>query len=218
MSRLGIVAISSSLLGLIGTITGASPGVLAADPTTARFLDAAQWQAAAGQDPAGQDPAGQDVEWSATSVFPGRRAPDFACASEPLPPSRSSFRNSFGDGIASGAQHITRASNAAAASRLVDAFLTNLKSCQDARYSQAGGRAQVRTLGSYGVGDGLTVVGVFYREAAEGGGKRIGSNLFAVGRDGRLITTLELELPGPKADAPVAPFTAAAKKAVAGLR
>lgn len=210
MNRLAVVAISSSVLGLIGSVTGTGPVAIAADPSGPTFLEAEQWQLV----------AGPDAEWESSPVYPGRRATDFACAAEPLPQSRSTFRNSFGSDFAGGTQHVVRQPNAAAAIGLVERYLTNLRSCQKRQFGGDGGPAQVRTLGSYrGLGDGLTVIGVFYRLPAAGPvSERVGTNLFGIGRDGRTVTTMELNVLGPKSAAPIEAFTALAKRGVSELQ
>jgi hypothetical protein len=69
------------------------------------------------------------------------------------------------------------------------------------------------------VRDGLTVVGVFYSLKRPGPfGTKHGAHLFAIGRDGRLLTTLELNVPGAPGRIPVGQFTAVAKRALAELR
>ena len=104
-----------------------------------------------------------------------------------------------------------------AAEALIATWLAGVRSCERQAYGKT---AVIRTLGTYpGVGEGLTVVGVFYTLPKPGPfGTKRGADLFAVGRDGRLVTTLELDVSGAPGRIPVGPFTAVAKRALAELR
>uniref|UniRef100_UPI00179BA472 hypothetical protein n=1 Tax=Sporichthya sp. TaxID=65475 RepID=UPI00179BA472 len=148
-----------------------------------------------------------------------RQDPAISCAAGALPADASAFRRSTAaDGRGGvGEQHVTRAASPKAADALIKAWLGGVRTCE----RQAFGRGtQVRVLGTYpGVGSGLTVVGVFYSLNSAGPfGTKRGAHLFAVGRNGRLMTTLELNVPGAPGRIPVGQFTAVAKRALAELR
>lgn len=214
MNRLGIVALGSAALGFIGSTAGAGdlPAPKAAAATAnpvgnARVIDAELWQAA----------TPRIKDWTAGPIVFARQNPAATCASAALPADRTASRHSTGT-RAAGDQHVTRMATAQAADRLVERYLDNLRACQKKAFPA--GTVQVRTLGSYpGVADGLTVVGVFYTLTGQGPlGPANGANLFAVGRDGRFVTTLELDVTGTRARIPAAQFTAVAKAALIRLR
>lgn len=207
--RLGVVAVLTAALGLAGSYAlqadelPASPANPVAD---AHVLGAEHWQVAA-------PGAGS---WQTPAIELGRQDPATSCAAGALPADASAFRRSTAR-AGTGEQHVTRAASPKAANALIDAWLAEVRTCVKQAYGRG---AQVRTLGTYpGVADGLTVVGVFYalRKPGPFGTKR-GAHLFAVGRDGRLVTTLELNVPGAPGRIPVGPFTAVAKRALAELR
>ncbi len=210
MNRLGIVALGSAALGFIGSTASISE-IAAAGPAVnpvgnARVIDADLWQAA----------APRTKDWTAGPIVFARQDPAASCASAALPADRTASRHSTGS-RAVGDQHVTRMATPAAAGRLVERYLDNLRSCQRKVY---GGSAQITTLGNYpGVADGLTVVGVFYRLKDNGPlGASTGANLFAVGQDGRFVTALELEVTGARGRIPVEQFAAVAKAALTRLR
>lgn len=193
-------------LALAPTAASAGPAGPAAPPTNVRFLDAAHWQA-------GLPGTGA---WTAGEIRPGRRSPTFYCVNEPLPVDRTSYRDSDGD-HAHGFQHVTAQPSAAAAERLVAGYVRHLRSCLTKWWDDTG-TVRIKQLGSYPrIKDGLVVIGVFHRYDKDNllFAGRAASDLFAVGRDGKLVTTLELDLWVPRKTAPVAQFTALAKT---GLR
>jgi hypothetical protein len=207
-TRLGLVAVMTAGLGLAGSY-GTAKQALApvSNPVpAAHVLGTAHWATAAPN-------AGA---WTAQGVVVGRQDPAVSCAAGTLPADGSAFRRSTARaGV--GEQHVTRAASPQAAEALITAWLAGVRSCERKAYGRG---AVIRTLGTYpGVGDGLTVVGVFYTVKKPGQfGTRRGADLFAVGRDGRLVTTLQLDVAGAPGRIPVGPFTAVAKRALAELR
>lgn len=205
-SRIGVAAVLSAGLGLAGSYgnAGASMPPLVNSLPAAHVLGAEHWQAAAPR-------AGV---WAADPTGPGLRAG--SCTAQPLPAADSAHRVSAAR-AGSGVQHVSRATSPGAGAALVDAWLAGIRTCARQAY---GRNADVRTLGTYGgVENGLTIVGVFYALRSPGPlGTTRGADLFAVGRDGRLVTTLELRVPGAPGRIPVGPFTAVAKRALAELR
>lgn len=205
-SRIGVVAVLSAGLGLAGSYGNAgAAGPARPNPLpAAHVLGAEHWQAAAPR-------AGA---WTAESTVPGLRPG--SCAAQVLPAADSAFRSSAAR-AGTGVQHVSRAASPQAGDVLVDAWLARVRACAREAY---GRNVDVRTLGTYGgVANGLTVVGVFYSLKSPGPlGTTRGADLFAVGRDGRLVTTLELNVPGAPGRIPVGSFTAVAKRALADLR
>jgi len=207
-SRLGVVAVLSAGLGLAGSYGTADPVARAAahQVPAAHVLGTQHWVTAAPN-------AGA---WTAQRVTFGRQDPAVSCAAAALPAGTTAFRRSTARaGV--GEQHVTRAASPQAADALITAWLAGVRSCERKAYGRG---AVIRTLGTYpGVGEGLTVVGVFYTLKQPGRfGTRHGADLFAVGRDGRLVTTLELDVAGAPGQIPAGPFTAVAKRALAELR
>jgi hypothetical protein len=207
--RLSVVAVMSAVLGLAGSYGLNADGVAVApvNPVAdAHVIGAEHWQVAA--------PAAGT--WLAAPTQLGRQDPGTSCAAGTLPADASAFRRSTAS-TGTGEQHVIRAGSPKAAKALIDSWLAGVRTC----VRQAYGRdAQVRALGTYpGVRDGLTVVGVFYSLKRPGPfGTKHGAHLFAIGRDGRLLTTLELNVPGAPGRIPVGQFTAVAKRALAELR
>jgi hypothetical protein len=198
--RLASVAVLSAGLGLAGSYgtTNAAPVPHENPVAAAHVLGAQHWTAAAPR-------AGT---WTAGPVRLGREDPATSCAAATLPADLSVFRRSTAPaGV--GEQHVTRTASARAADALMETWLAGVRSCE-----RAASHRDVRVLGTYPhVVGGLTVVGVFY-----GRGAARGAHLFAVGRDGRLVTTLELDVLGAPHRIPVARFTEVAKRALAELR
>lgn len=216
MTRLGVVALGTAAVGFIGSTSSVGDVAVpksaagATNPVgNARVIGADLWQAAAPRTSA----------WAAGPIVFARQDPTTTCASSALPSDRTASRRSTGTG-AVGNQHVSRLATPQAASRLVGSYLANLRRCQRQALGGDGGSVQIRTLGTYpGVSDGLTVVGVFYRLAGKGPlGPATGANLFAVGRDGRFVTALELDVSGAPGRIPVEQFTAVAKAALTRLR
>jgi hypothetical protein len=205
-SRIGMVAVLSAGLGLAGSYGNAGASVPArSNPLpAAHVLGAEHWQAAAPR--AGAWTAGP----TARGLHPG------SCTAQTLPAADSAFRSSTAR-AGTGVQHVSRAASPLAGDTLIDAWLAGVRTCARQAYGRT---ADVRTLGSYGgVANGLTVVGVFYSLTAPGPlGTTRGADLLAIGRDGRLVTTLELKVPGAPGRIPVESFTAVAKRALAELR
>ncbi len=207
--RLGVVAVLTAALGLAGSYALKADEVAAARinpvPGT-HVIGAGHWQVAA-------PGAGT---WQAAVTELGRQDPATSCAAGNLPADASAFRRSTAP-AGTGEQHVTRTASAKQANGLIDAWLAGVRTCVKQSYGRG---AQIRTLGTYpGVADGLTVVGVFYSLKSAGPfGTKHGAHLFAVGRDGRLVTTLELNVPGAPGRIPVGQFTAVAKRALAELR
>lgn len=205
-SRIGVVAVLSAGLGLAGSYGNAGASVpprINALPA-AHVLGAEHWQAVAPR-------AGG---WTADPTVPGLHTG--SCAAQTLPPADSAYRSAAAR-TGTAVQHVSQSPSPRAADALVDVWLSGVRTCARQAY---GRNADVRTLGTYGgVADGLTVVGVFYALRSAGPlGTTRGADLFAVGRDGRLVTTLELQVPGAPARIPVGPFTAVTKRALAELR
>lgn len=210
-TRLGVMAVCSAVLGLAASLNGAAGVVDApANPVgEVKVLGAEAWQVAA--------PGTRD--WVDGAIVLGRQDAATACAAGALPADRSAHRHSTATN-AIGDQHVTRMGTVAAADRLVGRWLTNLRACQRETYGADGRTASIRTLGTYpNAGDGLVVVGVFYRLPDDGAfGRKVGTNLFAIGRDGRLVTTLQLAVAGGRGKAPIGEFTSVAKQALSRLR
>lgn len=206
--RLGVVALLSAGLGLAGTYGNADEQrVPPVNPVpAAHVLGPEHWQTAA--------PAAGT--WQSGSTEFGRQAPATSCAAGALPADTSAFRRATA-AAGTGEQHVTRAASPKAARTLIETWLAGVRTCQRRAFGRA---AEVRTLGTFpGVANGLTVVGVFYTLKQPGPfGTKRGARLFAVGRDGRLVTTLELNVPGAPGRIPVGQFTAVAKRALAELR
>jgi len=205
-SRLGMVAVLSAGLGLAGSY--GTPDPLAAPVVNpvpaAHVLGAEHWDTAAPK-------AGA---WTTQDVVFGRQDPAISCAAKTLPADASAFRRATARaGV--GEQHVIRAASPKAAEALITTWLAGVRSCERQHRG-----AVIRTLGTYpGVGEGLTVVGVFYTLKKPGPfGTKHGADLFAIGRDGRLVTTLELDVAGAPGGIPVGSFTAVAKRALAELR
>lgn len=207
-ARLATVAFLSAALGLAGSYgsTAELPLPQANPVPAAHVLGAEHWTTAAPK-------AGT---WTAGTTQVGRQDPAVSCAAAALPAELTVFRVSTAPtGV--GEQHVTRAATPKSAQALIKSWLAGVRSCEKAAYGKG---VQVRTLGTYpGIGEGLTVVGVFYTLKQKGPfGSRRGADLFAVGRDGRLVTTLELDVAGAPGRIPVDAFTRVAKRALAELR
>lgn len=210
--RLGGVAVLTAALGLAGSygLNAERATVTPPNPVAAaRVIGAEHWQVAA--------PAAGT--WQAAGTVLGRQDPATSCAAGALPADASAFRRATASGGwgGIGEQHVTRAASPKAADALIKTWLAGVRTCEKQAF---GPRTQVRVLGTYpGVGSGLTVLGVFYSLKSAGPfGTRNGAHLFAVGRNGRLVTTLELNVPGARGRIPVGQFTAVAKRALAELR
>ena len=205
-SRIGVVAVLSAALGLAGSYgnAGASVPPRVNPLPGVHVLGAEHWQTAAPR-------AGA---WTADPTVPGLRPG--SCAARTLPSADSAHRSAAAR-AGTGLQHVSRATSPRAGDALVDAWLGGVRACARETY---GRNAEVRTLGTYGgVANGLTVVGVFYSLRSPGPfGTARGAELFAIGRDGRLVTTLELNVAGAPGRIPVGSFTAVAKRALAELR
>jgi hypothetical protein len=205
-SRMGTVAVLSAALGLAGSYGNAGERMRPqVNPVPeARVLGAEHWQTAA--------PAAGT--WSAGATAFG--ISEGSCAAGALPPGDSAFRSSSAP-TGTALQHVTRTGSPRAADALTRTWLAGVRTC--ARQAH-GGNVEVRRLGTYGgIAGGLTVVGVFYSRTSPGPlGSTRGADLYAIGRNGGLVTTLELNVAGAPRRVPVGPFTAVAKRAVTELR
>lgn len=212
--RLPVAAAGGAALVLALTpgATAAPPGAVRfADVRFAdvRFVDAAQWHAVA---------AGYGT-WTSGEVRPGRRAPEFYCVNEPMPVDRTTYRSSDGE-RAGGYQHVTLQPSERSAKRLVARWVRNMKACLTEEWVGKG-KVGFKVLGEYPkVADGLLVIAAKHRYAKDHWffPNRAGVDLFGVGRDGRLVTTLELDLPVTLERAPVRQFAALSKTALKQLR
>lgn len=205
--RLPVAAGGVTVLALaLAPTAAAAPAAL---PANVRFVEAAQWDAAA----PGTAP------WTAGDVKPGRRAPEFYCVNEPMPVDRTTYRSSDGE-RAGGYQHVTLQPTERSAKRLVTRWVTNMKACLKEEWDGKG-TVSFKVLGEFPkVEDGLLVLVARHRYAKDAFffPNRPGVDLFGIGRDGRLVTTLELDLPVTLQQAPVKQFTALSKAALTQLR
>jgi hypothetical protein len=144
--------------------------------------------------------------------------PEFYCVNQPMPVDRTTYRSADGE-RAAGFQHVTLQPTERSAQRLVTRWVRNMKACLKKEWDGKG-TVSFEVLGEFPkVVDGLVVLVAKHRYAKDAFffPNRPGVDLFAVGRDGRLVTTLELDLPVTLKQAPVKQFTALSKTALKQL-
>ncbi|MGQ0624135.1 MAG: hypothetical protein ACT4PP_05690 [Sporichthyaceae bacterium] len=198
MTRLATVAILSAALGLTGGALGLGPKAIAADPGTARFVNADQWGEAA--------PGSAGWVINPVAGTDGRAQ---ACALDLLPLRRTTQVRWAATNGTSALQYVIELPTTTAAAKLARKYLDRAQRCQ----RRNPGRLQLAVLSTHEVAGGLTVLGAVHR-VGTGGGQRAVSTLIGVGRDRRLVTVVELTTPGGRATAPTASFQAMAQRAV----
>ncbi|MGQ0629797.1 MAG: hypothetical protein ACT4P1_02050 [Sporichthyaceae bacterium] len=201
MTRLGAVAISSALLGLVGGTLGLGPQAIAADPGLARFVNADQWGGAA--------PGSADWAINPVAGTTGRAQ---ACALDLLPLRRTTQVRWTAKNGTTALQYVVEQPTTTAAAKLVQKYLSRAERCERKDVGRAG-RMRVAMLSTHDVASGLTVLGAFHR-VGHGTTQRAVSTLIGVGRDRRLVTVIELRVPGKRGSAPVSSFQTLSQRAV----
>lgn len=154
--------------------------------------------------------------WEHGPVLSGKKPPGMYCATAPLPDYYTRHRE-FQGGPAWAVQHTTWMPDEASAARLAAAYLSNAGACSAAQLAKAmRATSTVEPLGNHRrIGDGLSLVGVFYHVPAYGFIEPYDAmRLYAVGRVERVVTTLELWRDGTRASSRIKPFRELAKVAV----
>ena len=173
-----------------------------------RFLKAFQWPTWYGASP-----------WSQSEITPGTLDPVMYCATAPLPYYETRYRT-FDGAPAFAVQQVTVMPDEASAAALVSAYLANAGSCSAKQLAKGlHATSTVEPLGRYPkIKDGVELVGVFYHVPAYGFiASYDAMRLYAAGRDGRRVTTIEFWRDGTRHPSRVMPFRELAKFAVEQL-
>lgn len=169
---------------------------------------------------AGQLPQGTRYgQWKASRIYTGTPKNAKFCLGGALPAAETRYVTYRGKTNVAGEEFVTVTDSDAEAIALVNAVRSQIQSCYQTwlntdipQYRDGHRKASWKRYGTERVEDGLTVIGVF-TVPPKGFVKT--SHLYAIGRDGNVVTVFHLGVPGDKANAPVAGFTKAASK---GLR
>ena len=155
--------------------------------------------------------------WEQSLIQPGKKPPGMYCATEPLPALFTRFREHTGEAGAYAMQHTTWMSDEYSAKALVETYLANAANCTSRQLRKAlFAGSSVELLGRNRlVGDGLALLGVFYHVPAHGFIQPYDAmRLFAVGRVGNVVTTVEMWRDGVRHSSRIKPFRELAKTAV----
>lgn len=193
-------AAGAAVTAVFAAATLAATAGPAAAATTVHFLTKGQW------------PQGDRWgDWHSKPVKDGLRDKAAFCLEGILPTSRTQYREFFSDVDAGGIQYVSKLATSTDAKALITRLRNRVPVCAD-RFADAltGGAAEVVVYPFVDLEEGLSRRGVF----TSGTGTEFGTVLWAFGRDGRYVTVVELDQIGKKSGAPVAKFTATAKKAL----
>lgn len=157
--------------------------------------------------------------WKASKIYTGTpRNPKF-CLQDVLPAAETRYVTYRGKTNVAAEEFVTVTASDAAAQALVNTVRAQVQSCFQTwldtdipQYREGHRKASWKRYGTERVEDGMTVIGVF---TVPPKGYVKTSHLYAIGRDGHVVTVFHLGVPGDKTNAPVKAFTKAGAK---GLR
>lgn len=157
-------------------------------------------------------------KWKASRVYTGMPKNAKFCLAGALPAAETQYVTYRGKTGVAGEEFVTVTGSDAEAIALVDALKTKIQGCYQEwlntdipQYREGHRKASWKRYGTEKVADGMTVIGVF-TVPPKGFVKT--AHLYAIGRDGNVITLVHLGVPGDRTNAPVAGFTKASAKAV----
>ncbi|HUR72930.1 MAG TPA: hypothetical protein VMZ00_01565 [Sporichthya sp.] len=158
-------------------------------------------------------------KWRASRIYTGTpRNPKF-CLENVLPAAETRYVTYRGKTNVAAEEFVTVTDSDADAQALVNALRTQIQSCYQTwlntdipQYRGGHRQASWKRYGTERVEDGMIVIGVF---TVPPKGFLKTSHLYAIGRDGNVVTVFHLGVPGDRTNAPVRGFTKAGAK---GLR
>ena len=150
--------------------------------------------------------ASQYTPWTAQAKKAGLPKPMYTCIAGILPAGKSSHVTFRSDMTAEVREIITVAKNKTEAKALAAKLRSAIANCDD----KLDDVSDIDRIGRFKTADGLTLDAVY--TAPEG--SEYNFQLFGVGRDGKAVVVTTFGDMGQKGEAPIAAFTATAKKAL----
>lgn len=218
-TRVGAVAVAAAALAGVLVTPPMAADVRAAEAASVpQAVDAKKKKQKRGFLTADQLPTWEGMGvWEHSPITPGKKPSGMYCATEPLPALFTRFREHIGGAGAYAMQHTTWLSDEHSAKALVETYLANAANCSTRQVRKAlFAESSVEFLGRNRlVGDGLALLGVFYHVPAHGFIEPYDAmRLFAVGRVGRVVTTVEMWRDGVRHSSRIKPFRELAKTAL----